>query len=1217
MPLSKKKQKAPPPPRVASKQDFPVVGVGASAGGLEAFKKLLSAIPENSGMAYVLVQHLAPTHESLLTEILSKVTPVPVHEITDDIHLAPDNIYVIPSNKILISSDSVLKLTPRDHVKTSLLIDVFFTSLAEVHKELAVGIVLSGTGTDGTLGLKKIKVNAGITMAQDPQTAAYADMPQSAIDADAVDFILPPEKMPCQLLQIDGVGRKPTLKKEQEKTNKDDEHVFRQIIALLRQRRGVDFTFYKQATIQRRIGRRMALHQKRNLSDYYKFLQDNKTEQDDLYNDLLIPVTSFFRDPKAFQALKDRVFPAIYKKKTGNDPIRIWVAGCSTGEEAYSIAICLHEYLGNKFSANQIQIFASDISEKAIAKARTAAYSKTEVEDVSEDRLGTYFTKTDGNYLVHKTIRDVCIFAVHNFLKDPPFAHIHLISCRNVLIYMEPYLQKKALTTFHYSLNENGFLMLGKSETTSQVAELFAPFAIPEKIYSRKSVHGSFMPAIGEHREEMLAKKDKAAELSQTPANDFRKSADAILLSKYTPAGVIINEQMDIVHIHGNITPFLETPPGKPTFNVLKMAKDGLGFELRNAVHKARASKATFTKKDIPVKNNGQILSASLEVVPLDNTVDPHFLVLFNETPPSPLLQQGNKKDHSRQQFKLNEALQRIEHLEKELAQSRDDMRSITEEQEAANEELQSANEELLSSSEELQSLNEELETSKEELQSGNEELTVINQELLDKQEQLNDARLYAESIVSTVREPLVIMDKNLRIKSANASFYKKFNLTEHETEGQLFYELQNHQWDNKELRSVLNRILPEKTIVSDFEIKLHFKSLGKRQMLLNAKQITNDKNTEQLILLAIEDITDIKEKEKLLLSHEIETKFRLLADTVPVMIWTAKADGKLNYFNKYLLDYTGLTFDEVKDDGWHQYIYPGDLEKMMRQWQQSVNEGKNFKIETRIRHYNGEYCWFLSQATVQKDSTGKITGWVGTKTEIEDQKKKEKQKDDFISIASHELKTPITTLNGYIYILQEMFASSKDQQTIQIIDKADKQTKKLTNLINTLLDITKIKQGQMQINKSEFDIDELIRETVDEMKAAAINNHKHKIVLKLKSQKKITADKERIEEVVSNLISNAMKYSPRADKIIITSASDGQNVTICVQDFGMGISKEMQEKIFGRFFRINNDRMRTFPGLGLGLYIVAEIVKRHGGTINVKSEGNGSEFCVTLPVKS
>lgn len=1180
---------------------------------MDAFKKLLKAIPENSGMAYVLVQHLAPTHESLLTEILTRTTNLPVREITDDIHLAPDNIYIVPSNKILTSTDGVLNLTPRNEVKTNLPIDVFFTSLAGVHKEFAVGIVLSGTGSDGTLGLKKIKANGGITMAQDQQSAAYDDMPQSAIDADAVDFILPPEKMPEQLLQINNPNKKQAAKKEDKKADKGDEHVFRQIISLVKQRRGVDFTFYKQATLLRRMSRRMALHKKGNLSDYLKFLQENKTEQDELYQDLLISVTSFFRDPKAFQALSNKVFPAIYKKKTTTDPIRIWVAGCSTGEEAFSIAICLHEYLGNKFSENQIQIFASDISEKAIAKARTAAYSKAEVENISEERLRNYFTKTDGHYQVHKTIRDVCIFAVHNFLKDPPFAHIDLLSCRNVLIYMDSYLQKKALTTFHYALNENGFLLLGKAETASQISELFAPFASHEKIYSRKSVPGRFMPAIGEHREEMMAKKDKDADVSQVPANDFRKNAEAILLSKYTPSGVIINEQMDIVHIHGNITPFLEPSPGKPTFNVFKMAVDGLGFELRNAIHKAAASKAAVTKKDISVKNNGHPLSVGLEVVPLDNTVDPHFLVLFSKMPPPPVLpQEGNKKGNSPHQVKLNEALKKIQNLEAELVQNREDMRSITEKQEAANEELQSANEELLSSSEELQSLNEELETSKEELQSGNEELSVINQELVDKQEQLNNARLYAENIVTTIREPLIVLDKNLRIKNANAAFYKKFNVTEHEAEGNLFYELQKGQWDDKELRRLLYQILPEKQMITDFEITLNFKSLGQRSMLLNAKQIVNEKTADRLILLAIEDITIVKENEKLL--QENEFKFRQLANTVPVMIWTATVDGNRDYFNKYFIDFTEIPEEELKDDGWHKAIAPKDLERAVNQWEQAVKEGKDYTIEKRFIRHDGEVIWFLSHNVAQKDNSGKVTGWVGAGTEIEDQKKKEKQKDDFISIASHELKTPITSLNGYIYILQEMFASSKDKASIQMLDKAAKQTNKLTSMINTLLDITRIKQGLMQVSKSEFNIDDLIRETCDEMKAAS---HHHKIALKLKAKKKITADKEKIGEVLTNLISNAIKYSPKAEKIVVTSAAGDGNISICVQDFGMGISKEMQEKIFGRFYRINGENMESYPGLGLGLYIVAEIVKHHGGTISVSSEKDkGSEFCVTLPVE-
>ena len=473
----------------------------------------------------------------------------------------------------------------------------------------------------------------------------------------------------------------------------------------------------------------------------------------------------------------------------------------------------------------------------------------------------------------------------------------------------------------------------------------------------------------------------------------------------------------------------------------------------------------------------------------------------------------------------------------------------------------------------------EESETSKDESQKNNNELTVIHQEPHDEHGQIFGTRLYAESIITTIREPLIILDKDLRIKSASASFYKNFNLTEDETEGQFFYELQNGQWNDKELRRLLSHILPEKTSVTDFEIAIHFKSLGWRNMLLNAKQVANEKNGGQLILLAIEDITDRKEKEKLIPDQEI--KFRKLADNVRVMIWTATPDGKKNYFNQYLFDYTGLTFDKLEGDGWHQYVFPGDLERTITQWRQSVEEGNDFKIEIRIRRHDGEYCWFLSQATAQKDSAGKITGWVGTKTEIEDQKAKEKQKDDFISIASHELKTPITSLNGYIYVLKEIFASSKDQASIQLLDKASKQTNKLVSLINTLLDITKIKQGVMELNQSEFDIDDLVREVCEEMKAGATN---HTIEIDLQAKQNITGDRQKIEDVLTNLISNAIKYSPKADKIVLTSTAGDDHVSICVQDFRLGISKEMQGKIFERFFRINDENMESFPRLGLGL---------------------------------
>ena len=869
---------------------FPVIGVGASAGGLDAFKRLLKAIPEDSGMAYVLVQHLDPTHESILPEILSRSTRIPVYEIKEDTHLAPDHIYVIPANKTLTSTAGVLKLTKRDVTIKNLPIDVFFTSLAEVHQNLAVGVVLSGTASDGTLGLKAIKDHGGITFAQDQESAAYGSMPQNAVNAGAVDFILPPEKIPEQLLQISRAYKtNHVFKEESDLLSKDDENVFKQIISLLNQRSGVDFTYYKQNTIRRRIARRMAIGKTEKLSDYLKSLRHDKAEQDAMFQDMLIPVTSFFRDPKTFETLCDVVFPLLFKNKSAGEPIRVWVAGCSTGEEAYSLAICLHECLGDKSSYTRIQIFASDISETSIKKARTGIYSNADVATVSEARLEKYFTKNNGGYEIGKYIRDMCVFAPHNFLKDPPFAKMDLISCRNVLIYMDTFLQKKALITFHYALKENGFLLLGKSETTSTAPELFTLFTKHDKIYSRKSVSGRFMYAPAEQRKEEPALKKlpavnaaKSASKQEDKHSDFRKIAESILLSSYTPAGVIVNDQMDIVHIHGTITPFLEPSPGKPTFNLIKMAREGLAFELRNALHKAKDSQAAVIREGIPLKINGKQSLATIEIIPLTTSIEPHFLILFNQTPSQITPSLSSKAGVKSTEYE--ESQLRIQQLERELAQIRDDMRSITEDQEAANEELQSANEELQSSNEEMQSLNEELETSKEELQSTNEELIIVNQELLDKQEELNAARFFAESIVATIREPLVVLDKSLRIKTANASFYKKFGLGKLETEGKLFYELQGHQWDDNVLRSLLLKILPGRERLADFEIVLKFPSMGERIMLINALQIANERPAHELILLAIEDITEQRLAEQKLKNFNTELEAKIIERTADLL---------------------------------------------------------------------------------------------------------------------------------------------------------------------------------------------------------------------------------------------------------------------------------------------------------------------------------------------
>lgn len=862
MSLKNKSKIAPP----ATVQNFPIVGIGASAGGLAAFKKLLGAIPENSGMAYVLVQHLDPSHESILPEILQKVTAIPVYEITEDIHLAPDHIYIIPENKMLTSTDGILQLSPRNKKTLNLAIDLFFISLAEVHAECAIGIVLSGAGNDGTLGLKAIKEHGGICMAQDTASAAYTSMPQSAIDAEVVDFILSPEDMPKQLLKICATLAARNVFSPLANDQEIDETIFKQIILLLHERKGVDFSFYKRPTFQRRIVRRIALIGMDSIADYLIYLKENPAEQDALFQDVLIPVTSFFRDSKTFINLKEVIFPIIFKDKPVAEPFRVWIAGCSTGEEAYSMAIALHEFL-EPDSSRKIQIFASDISETAIKKARTGIYTPLELAGLSAAQIEKYFTKNGENYEVCKFIREMCIIATHNFLKDPPYAKIDLTSCRNVLIYMSTFLQKKAFDVFHYALNTNGLLLLGKSESVGASSDLFVQMDKTDKIFSRKPNSGRFTRFIAERKSNhAMTIKNKVSALPEASQTDFRKSAEAIMIAR-SPAAVVVNAHLDIVHIHGDVTPFLQVPQGKPTHNLLKMAREGLGFELRNAMHKAAKDQEVVIKKNIPLnekilettrestksKQEKQIL-ISIEIIPLSDTVESHYLIRFEEfSQPTYAIENFSDADSKNEKI----AAKRAEQVEKELAYLREDMRSITEDMEATNEELQSANEELQSSNEEMQSLNEELETSKEELESTNEELITVNQELLDKQDQLKAAGYYAESIVSTIREPLLVLDKSLRIKTANASFYKVFQTEEQEIEGKFFYEIQKSQWDDEIMRSLLEKVLPERLRLKDYEIRIHFPALGLRTLLLNALQIINDTDDEKLILLAIEDVTE------------------------------------------------------------------------------------------------------------------------------------------------------------------------------------------------------------------------------------------------------------------------------------------------------------------------------------------------------------------------
>ncbi|MGF1670952.1 MAG: CheR family methyltransferase, partial [Balneolaceae bacterium] len=614
---------------------FPVVGVGASAGGLVAFKKILKAIPEDSGMAFVFVQHLDPDHESLLPEILQKGTEIPVLEVSGECKFKPNHIYVMPSNKMMETSEGKLQLAPRPAKKKFeriLPIDLLFSALAEIYESHAIGVVLSGTASDGTKGLKAIKDNGGITFAQDLETAAHSGMPGSAIQAGVVDFVLPPDKIPEKLLEVTRIIN--TSAALEDPPALDEEEAIRHIIALLRVRKDADFTYYKQTTIRRRILRRMAIKKIKKVAGYLKYLRENKEEQDILYKDFLIPVSSFFRDPKIFENLSGKFIPQLLKDIPAGETIRVWVAGCSTGEEAYSLAILFKELLDTYPAGNhlkRIHIFASDLSESAIEKARMGTYSEAEAAGVSDKRLKRFFTKTNGRFQINRQIRDMCVFAVHNFLKDPPFGKMDLISCRNVLIYFEPYLQKKALTTFHYVLNPTGFLLLGKSETTSGVPDLFSEVAKSDKIFSPKDVPSKYIQVVN-RRSELDFNQVEENTKPEKKSPDFQNKADEIMLNKYTPAGVVVNEAMDIVQYRGKTSPYLEQTSGKPSHNLIALAAQGLAFELRNVLHKAKQDNTEVKKENIPVKINGELHTISIEAIPLQNTIEPYYLVLFHDT---------------------------------------------------------------------------------------------------------------------------------------------------------------------------------------------------------------------------------------------------------------------------------------------------------------------------------------------------------------------------------------------------------------------------------------------------------------------------------------------------------------------------------------------------------------------------------------------------------
>ncbi|HKD83306.1 MAG TPA: chemotaxis protein CheB [Terriglobales bacterium] len=765
-----------------ARDSFPIVGIGASAGGLEAFTSFLKALSPHPGLSLILVPHLDPSRESAFSQILSRTTSIPVLTAQNGMRVQPDHVYVIPPNCDMTIQAGVLVLSERQEPHTvNTTIDIFLRSLATDQSRNAIGVVLSGTATDGTLGLAAIKGEGGITFAQDPRTAKYDGMPASAISAGAVDFILPPEGIAKEL---DRIRQHPyvagKLLEPGAESQETTDAFMGQVFRLLRRATGVDFSEYKPPTIGRRIQRRMALNRVHKLSEYTAILHRDRNEVNSLYQDLLINVTSFFRNPEAFEALKKEVYPAIVKARmTPANPIRIWVPGCSTGEETYSIAISLMEYLGEEKTEVPVQIFGTDLSEGAIQKARVGIYKESIGADISPARLRRFFHKTDAGYQIGKTVRDLCIFSTQNVFSDPPFSRMDLISCRNVMIYLSQALQKKVIPIFHYALNPTGFLIIGSTEgLLGAGSELFDMVDKKQKIYRKRMVSSpvTFGLAVGvpDTSPEGSGGGTPAAKPHDTikAPIELQREADRLLLAHYAPPAVVVNEQMEILQTRGRTGSFLELPHGKASLHLLKMAKPGLLFELQRVVEEARKSKGESRRPNIHVDTNGESKVVTIRVVPFNPSPQEagNYLIVFEPQAPeaehiavAPVTA-GPLTDAERAAKD-----EQIAQLRQELTATKEYLQSIIEAQEATNEELQSANEEIQSGNEELQSTNEELQTSKEELESANEELHTVNEEMQHRNDMLTQINNDLNNLLNNVDLPMLMVGSDLTVRRFTA----------------------------------------------------------------------------------------------------------------------------------------------------------------------------------------------------------------------------------------------------------------------------------------------------------------------------------------------------------------------------------------------------------------------------------------------------------------
>lgn len=1149
-------------PETRQKADFPIVAIGASAGGLEAISELLRYLAPDTGMAFIFVQHLSPDHKSMLTPLLAKITSMEVGEVENRVMIKPDTFYIIPPDKEISVEKDQIVLSPRPETpKFNFPIDILFTSLSKTHRENVIGIILSGSATDGTIGMRSVKEEGGLTFAQD-DTAKFDSMPKSAISAGLVDFILSPKEI---ALELNRISQHPLIRIFGKKTREedliaDDNTDLMALIQSLLKLTGVDFSVYKMRTIKRRILRRMLLNKISNLKSYVVLIKENKEEMDILYQDLLINVTSFFRDSDTYKYLKETVLPNLLKSKKGESSFRVWVPACSSGEEALSIAMMILEIQEITGIHIPVQMFATDLSEKAILKARSGVYTKGELESVSPQRLQRFFTKTGTNYRISKTIRDICIYAPHNVLKDPPFSRIDFISCRNLFIYLDSAAQKRVLSTFHYALNDAGYLMLGKAETISSATNLFSEVNKKFRIYSKKSnadtrklpLLTTRMPkADSNPKHQAVEDPDSKQGIIKTNALQNSKNLDQtineLIIADFLPASVVINRQMEILQFRGKTDLYLSHVSGKASLNILKLVRKEIAFHLRNLISKSIKTNHRIRKGGIEVNIEGATVVISIEVAPLQiDSEELLLLVVFSRHDQIAGSAKSKGEDESLNSI-LNIKEQKIKQLEEDLASAQEDAIELSQEQEGFIEELQSANEEVVSSNEELQTVNEELETSKEELESSNEELVTTNQELQTRNDLLNESYEYSNAIIATLHEPMIILDKNLRIKTANKSFFRIFQLKEDQIDGKKLFDMEEKQWNIPRLRELLEHIIPKNSSFSNFKITHTFPRIGEKVFLLNASRLVQKRHGEQLILLSFNDITAAMQTQK----HELE---------------------------------------EYAKDIKESKIYNTKLEKAV------LERTKQLDLSNKA----------LSE---KNNELGRMN----------------KELEAFAYISSHDLQEPLRKIQTFADRILEKEVTNLSASGKVYFQHMQKSANRMQKLIEELLTFTSLNSSERKFEDLPLieivkDVELEMKEELEEKKAT-ITIQKMCDVLVIPFQ-----FRQLINNLMSNSLKFSKPKVPIKIKISseIVKKEEIKTMEKLNQEFychirfadnGIGFDQEYSQRIFEVFEKLHSKD--EYPGTGIGLAIVKKIIENHNGFIYATSELNkGTIFDIYLPAK-